>query len=116
MSKSEHQTNDSVVGLLCSIVAAAGAVWIGVQNTIDPEWSSLLFMSRESGCTLAVQFNPLTFDSDVLREDVNKRLAKSNAEFANRRISVKTSALQDLHKRIVEIESELREILGQKKS
>lgn len=99
---------------LRDVVDSAGADWCGVQDTIDPEKSLLLFNSRKTGSTLAVSFNPLNFYSVNLYHTVIARLTESDAEFASRKISVKLSTLERLRKTASELESELGKILGGK--
>jgi hypothetical protein len=114
MSKSEQRINTEILILLREIVIAAGADWCGVQDTINPEESSLLFALPRTGVVLSVKFNPFEFDSDVIQNNVRDRLEHFRLDYANRKISVRASVIEDIRSRVSGIESELREILGGK--
>jgi hypothetical protein len=102
------------IDALKRVVDAVGADWCGVQDTIQPDVSLLLFNSRTTGSTLAVPFNPLSFNTGDLYPRVLKRLQESDATFSKRRVSVKYSDLERLHKTASKIAEELGIILGGK--
>jgi len=99
---------------LRDVVGFAGADWCGVQDTIDPEKSLLLFNSRETNSTLAVSFNPIYFATGDLLIAVKKRLEEHNSDFANRKVSVKASTLKRLCIVVGDVANELQSILEEK--
>ena len=97
MSSSRVPEPSGFLTQLQRIVAEAGGEWCGVQETLDTPL--LMFTSPRTGRTLAVKLSHLAVESgdfSSLAETIRKRIAESDADFANRRVSVKASTLQRL--------------------
>ena len=107
---------------LKSLVTEAGGEWCGVQTTFDGSKPLLLFNSPNSGSTLAIVLDYAdagmrtgALDASKIVNDIRKRLEESDKDFANRKISVKASVLENIHDTLIAISAELEQILGRKK-
>lgn len=101
--------------VLKEVVERAEADWCGIQDTIEPSRALLLFTSRTTGSTLAVPFNPMSFFADEVLEAVTKRLAASDAQFADRTVPVKLSVLQKAVTTLSALSQELEQLYPSKK-
>ena len=71
------------------LVKLAGGEWVGVQETVPPMLPLLLFNSKNSKSTLAVPFDPPTFVDGVLVTAVRQRIAKSDTEFQEKKMTLR---------------------------
>ena len=96
------------------IVADAGGVWCGVQESIYPDLPMVMFNSPTTRSTLCVRFNPIDFDSQKLSEEIRTRIEASDAMFIERSISVKVATLQKLQTAISNLAAEVNELLARR--
>ena len=116
MSSSRVPEPSGFLTQLQRIVAEAGGEWCGVQETLDTPL--LMFTSPRTGSTLAVKLSHLTVESgdfSSLAETIRKRIAESDKDFADRKISVKRSVLEGLLANANALVVELEKILGREK-
>lgn len=98
---------------LRNAVNTAGADWVGVQQSFLDGRTSIDFISHETGSRLSVSI-PLDFSLEQLCTEIKEKLAADQITFGNRKISVRASVLESIRSRVSEIETEIREVLGDK--
>lgn len=88
--------DEHIINRLKAAVKSAGADWCGIQETIPPLPSLLLFNSPKSGSTLAVRFYPSNFDSASIAAAVRRKMKESDKKFKVETIRVPVAALDEL--------------------
>lgn len=102
--------------MLKQIVADAGGEWCGVQESLSDGPPLLMFTSPETCSTLAIPFDPLSFDGSKLYNTILAKIAESSRKFADRPITVKASVLKDLSNRLLQLSTEIDGLYLRKKS
>jgi hypothetical protein len=100
--------------LLKDIVKGAGGEWCGVQEAMFPDLPMVLFNSPASRSTLAVRFNPVAFDPSKLNEAIRAKIEASDAQFADRSVSVKVATLQKLQVAVSNLANEIAELIARR--
>ena len=98
-------------------VLAGGGEFVGIQQGLGPAPDLLLFNSPTTGSTLAIPITDLllvTFSDSEFSTRVREKIAESDKTFADRKVTVKASVLQDISKRLFELSEEIRNLQGRK--
>ena len=109
------EAESSFIQNLRLLVADAGGEFVGIQENMFPEVPLLMFNSPTSKSTLAVRINPVCYNERDLKDAIRKRITESDAEFANRKITVKTYRFVSHISSTDALTGELEQILGRKK-